>query len=420
MKKHVVKTFITLFLAAVCVSGIFAGGKSEPTNSETVKKTVELTIFIGHGDMEKGTSEIISEYEKLNPNVKITAIYNSKDYATQFQSMIASNSLPDIALVMKQNITEYTKSELFLDLSDRPAAKLLFDIAKEPNSLNGKLYAVPFHLQGYGLLYNPDLLQKAGITQPPQTLIELKNACEKLKTAGITPFASMIKEQWACGQYLLFGISPILAKNPSMVDDINSGKMSFNSPSFLKVFDYIDIMKNNDQDDPMNYAFGESAAYFGQEKAAMAIHGEWILRTALDVNPNLKMKISGIPYSENPIDSMVITGTADGIGIVKSSKNLEEAKKFFDYYTTVQSGQIMSKYNHALVPMKGFDASLLHPVYQDILKMMEAGKSVGWEWVKLKPSSVKESDISIQAYMNGSLSKEQVLQNVENAIDLAR
>ncbi len=406
------KSLAFAVVLAVCGLGLIPGAQAAPQ--------VQLTFFCSHGDMEQGTKVVIAAYEKLHPNVTITDSYNSKDYETQFQSMLASNTLPDLASVIQQRIPDYAKLDLFQDLSDRPVAKILYDVAKGPNTYQGKLYAVPFHLQGYGLLYNPDLFKKAGITQAPRTLTELKDAVARLKKAGITPFVSQFKEQWACGQYLLFGISPILARSPTLISDVNSGKQSFHNDQFLSIFNYMDIMKANVPPNPMDYAFGEGATYFGQEKAAMAIHGDWILQTALDANPNLHVKIVGIPYSENPNDPRVVIGVADGMGIVKSSPNLSAAKDFFDYYTTVSSAQIVSKYNHAFSPLKGFDTSGLNPVYSDISKLIDQGKGVGWEWSKLNPVVVSEANQSVQAYLTGSLTKEQVLDNIEKALAQAR
>ena len=381
---------------------------------------VNLTFFCGHGDMEQGTKEVIAAYEKAHPNVTITDMYNSKDYETQFQSMLASNTLPDMALVIQQRIPEYAGLGLFRDLSDRPVAQRMFDVAKAANTYQGKLYAVPYHLQGYGLLYNPDLFAKAGITQPPRTLTELKAVVAKLKAAGITPFVSQFKEQWACGQYLLFGISPMLAANPSLITDVNSGAKSFDNDTFRSIFDYLDIVKANVPPNPMDYAFGEGATYFGQQKAAMAIHGDWILQTALQANPNLKVKIVGIPYSENPNDPRVVVGVADGMGIVASSPHLAQTIDFFDYYTTVASAQIISKYNHAFAPQKGFDTSGLNGVYTDISNLIAQGKGVGWEWSKLNPVVVQEADKSVQAYLTGSLTRDQVLNNIEKTLATAR
>jgi hypothetical protein len=54
------------------------------------------------------------------------------------------------------------------------------------------------------------------------------------------------------------------------------------------------------------------------------------------------------------------------------------------------------------------------------MKLIEAGKGVGWEWVKLNPAVVKAVDMSMQAYMSGAMTSEQVLDNAEKAIAVAR
>lgn len=407
------KRFLLFLVLALIAAAMFARGGRE-------HQPVDLTFFSGHGSLEPGTTEIIAAYEAHNPGVTITAIYNSRDYATQFQSMLASNTLPDIALVVKQLIPQFAQDGTFRDLSDRPAADLLFDVAREPNSYEGKLYAIPTALQGYGLQYNPDLFEQAGIKGTPQTLSELRGASAALREIGVVPFTTMVGEQWATGQYLLFGISPILAKNPGMAEAINSGRMSFNNDKLAQVFEYIDIMRANQQPNAISYAFGEGAAHFGGLKSGMTVHGEWILRTALGVNPDLKLTIVGIPYTDNPEDPVVVVGTADGHGVIASTPRMKETLAFFDYYTSVESGQIISTYDRSLVPLRGFDASALHPVYQEILSLIESGQSVGWEWIKLNPAAVRAADVSMQAYMNGDMTREEVLQAVEDAIDLAR
>ena len=48
----------------------------------------------------------------------------------------------------------------------------------------------------FGLIYNQDLLDKAGVEKVPETMTELKDCVEKLKAADITPFTSGYAEWW--------------------------------------------------------------------------------------------------------------------------------------------------------------------------------------------------------------------------------
>jgi raffinose/stachyose/melibiose transport system substrate-binding protein len=199
-----------------------------------------------------------------------------------------------------------------------------------------------------------------------------------------------------------------------------AGTVKFTDPAFQSVFDYIDIFRQNVPENPFTYAFGEGASFLGQNKAAMAVHGDWILRTALEVNPNLNVHMVGLPVTNNVNDPRIIVGVANGLGIIKNSKHLDEAIKFFDYLTSLKSMQTISKYNHAFSPLKGFDTSGLHPVYEDINVAMQNGRSIPWEWLKVSPGGVKsEAGKSIQAYLSGQIDKQQVLENIQRALDMA-
>ncbi|MCH3918047.1 MAG: extracellular solute-binding protein [Spirochaetia bacterium] len=393
---------------------LFANGTQEAS-------PIELTFFCGHGDLEQGTKEIVSAYEQEHPNIKITTIFNSKDYSTQFQSMMATNTLPDIIMVDQERLAELVKTNILLDLSDRPVATRLFDVAKEPNTIDGKLYSVPFHLQGYGLLYSPELLSKVKVDKAPATLEELKTDAKKLKDAGITPFTPMFNETWADDQYFLFGISAMLQEDPKLIAGLYNGSIKYTDARFAKVFDYIDVLKNNTVENPFSYGFGEGASYFGQGKASFAVHGDWILRTALKVNANLDVHLAPLPWSDDAKQNKVIIGVANGMGINRNSKHLKETENFFDYYTTLDSAQKLSKYNFAYVPQKGFDTKDLHEVYADITSALESGNAISWEWLKVAPGGVKlEVGQSMQAYLSGQLTRQQVLENIQSAFEAAQ
>jgi raffinose/stachyose/melibiose transport system substrate-binding protein len=82
--------------------------------------------------------------------------------------------------------------------------------------------------------------------------------------------------------------------------------------------------------------------------------------------------------------------------------------------------QTISRYNHAFSPVNGFDTSTLHPVYEDINIAMKNGNAIPWEWLNVAPGGVKlEAGKSMQAYLNGQIDKEQVLANIQNALNMA-
>ena len=108
--------------------------------------------------------------------------------------MIAAGNYPNIALVGRgATEKQYVENDLLLDLTDRPVTKIMTDLNKKTHENNGKIYSVSTGVGVYGLLYNKEVLAKAGITDPPKTLTELKKVCEALQSKGITPFMPQFK-----------------------------------------------------------------------------------------------------------------------------------------------------------------------------------------------------------------------------------
>src|SRR5439155_772461 len=68
--------------------------------------------------------------------------------------------------------------------------------ATQLSVFQGKQYRVGFYTVGFGLEYNKDLYDKAGLNadSPPKTFDELLNACDKLKSKGIQPIGGGVKD----------------------------------------------------------------------------------------------------------------------------------------------------------------------------------------------------------------------------------
>ncbi len=56
-------------------------------------------------------------------------------------------------------------------------------------SVGGRQYGVPYTFYQVGLYYRRDMLAAAGIAEPPRRWRDLLPACDKLRPAGIEPFA---------------------------------------------------------------------------------------------------------------------------------------------------------------------------------------------------------------------------------------
>jgi multiple sugar transport system substrate-binding protein len=142
---------------------------------------VTEVTFMGWGGQQEdnGVRAAVTEFEKSNPNIKVTWLQiptqTTPDFTAAFLSNVAAGTAPDTAFVDASNYETFTKKGLLLDITDR--------IMKDPQ-LGAKDYFIEpqesarcaddqGHWHGIGscwvaphLYYNADLLDKAGIKPP--------------------------------------------------------------------------------------------------------------------------------------------------------------------------------------------------------------------------------------------------------------
>ena len=58
------------------------------------------------------------------------------------------------------------------------------------------MYGIAIKGNYFGMIYNEDVLKDAGVDKVPETTEELKAACDKIKSAGYTPFTTGFMEWW--------------------------------------------------------------------------------------------------------------------------------------------------------------------------------------------------------------------------------
>jgi raffinose/stachyose/melibiose transport system substrate-binding protein len=272
----------------------FAQGDVELTLWDN--QTSEDTVKIIKGSMER--------FAKDTPGFKVNDISIANDnYQEKFRVALASNSVPDLFLHWSGGpMVSYIKAGAIADITeymDKDNYKDRFmDGALSQATYDGKLWAVPIESLSIALFfYNKDVFDANGIAVPT-TLSELEAACEKLKAAGITPFALSNKSMWPGSMYYMYlvdryGGSQVFSDAANM-----TGTHTFEDPAFVKAGnkiqewvskDYFNVGFNGlDEDD------GISRQLLYNGDAAMYLMGTWALSTIKNENPEFYDKSCGI------------------------------------------------------------------------------------------------------------------------------
>lgn len=170
--------------------------ESEPAVEEPIDyKNTEFRItWWGNDNRHNSTIALIEEFEKNFQNLKIDVEYTAfGDYFTKLNTQATGNDLPDVIQMNTPQYTGLVESGILLPLDDYIASGVI-DLSKVPevaisvDKVNGVTYAITTGTNVPLYIYNPALLEEAGVTisQTP-TLDEFIDVAKKVydKTGAV-------------------------------------------------------------------------------------------------------------------------------------------------------------------------------------------------------------------------------------------
>jgi multiple sugar transport system substrate-binding protein len=273
---------------------------------------------------------------------KIITAINSGEPPDVVLSFVLDNIGQFCASGAWQDLTPYMERDGF-DLSQFPDAALQY------TSFAGSQCALPFLTDAYGLYYNVDMFDEAGITEPPQTLSELADVAKQLtvfasdgsiERAGIV-MATGYYETTVLTMGSMFGVEWYSEDGTqSAIDD---------DPAWTEFFEWqhdfiADVYGEGDfqtgADRLERFVAGQgdefsTAQDFQAGRVAMNLDGEWRTAFIADEAPDLNYETAPFPVPDDRADQYgmgQIGGTI--IGIPRGSDNPEEAWLLLQYMAT--------------------------------------------------------------------------------------
>lgn len=166
-------------------------------------QAVELKLWV-HPDFSPSAGlpsvadaykQAYAEFEKENPGItiKYEIERGGTEALQQFLTAATSNTLPDLALLDGFWISRLAETGKLQPLNDLWSAKSQAHWLKQSIdavTLDGKIYAVPFHTSWRGLFYPIDTMKQLGVETPPQTWDQFLALGQKAKDKGM--FVTML------------------------------------------------------------------------------------------------------------------------------------------------------------------------------------------------------------------------------------
>jgi raffinose/stachyose/melibiose transport system substrate-binding protein len=334
---------LILVLASACGKEEAAGKPDKKTGDGKEKATVTLTIGSWRTEDTAAYAKVIEAFNKKNPEIKVEfKPSKNTEYNTILNTALQSGEGPDIL-----HLRPYAPGIALADAGYIEPLDGLKGLNTFPESAlaaskgsDGKQYGVPLNMSTTQMFYNKKIFKDLGL-KIPKTWDEFIALNEKIKKAGITPIALGSKEGWLLSAaHGMFG--PAQYGGNKFVEKISKGETNFNSAEFVNSIKAMDELKAYF---PKNYeglGMEDIRTLFFTEKAAMFPMGSWEIEVVRGMNPNLDFGFFPMPSAVG--NDPTITAWVDGSYAVNAnSKHKEEAKKFMEFLTTKEFGQLFTK-----------------------------------------------------------------------------
>ncbi|MEK4513746.1 ABC transporter substrate-binding protein [Paenibacillus sp. FSL H8-0122] len=386
-----------------------------PEAGKAPAKDVTIKMFQFKVEIAEQLNALAEEYEKeTGVKVEVETHGGGEDYGALLKAEIASGSEPEIF-----NNGGYTALVPYMDratdLSNEPWAAQLIPTAKTPATVDGKLYGMPMNVEGYGLIYNKDLFAKAGITEEPKTLPQLKDAVAKLKTAGITPFEAT-NEWWSMGIHL---VNVGMAHQPDpkqFIDDVKAGKQTIKGNAVFKQWlDLVDVIFDNAQDNKMTTDYATQVAEFASGKAAMMLQGNWTQGDIDKIDPALNLGLLPLPINNE--EGTILVGVPNNYIVNSKSAHPEEAKAFLNWMVSSETGQKYLTKEFKFIPAEANITADAADIGQVAVAVQEKSASaLGWNWDMFPDGVTQGFGAAMQEYLGGQLNHDQLLEKLDKAV----
>ncbi|MGM0883491.1 MAG: ABC transporter substrate-binding protein [Bacillota bacterium] len=417
------KRFTSLVLATVLITSIMAGcGNSNANktpaadNTNTTKKEdVSIRVFQFKVEIADAMNRMAEEYEKeTGVHVDIETHGGGEDYGALLKADFAAGSEPEIFAN-----GGFTGLEPYMsratDLSSEPWAADVLDTAKEPVTVDGKLYGMPMNTEGYGLIYNKDLFAKAGITETPKTISQLTDAVKKLQAAGITPFEAT-NEWWSLGIHL---VNVAIASQPDpagFAEDLKAGKTTIKENKvFQEWLNLVDLIFNNAQKNKLTTDYSTQVAEFASGKAAMMQQGNWTQPDIDKVNPDLNLGVLPLPINDS--EGHVLVGVPSNWIVNSKSAHPEEAKAFLNWMVSSETGKkFLTKEFKFMPALKSITATEDEIGQVAVAIQEQAPAALGWQWDRFPDGTMQGFGAAMQEYLGAQINKDQLLDKLDQAV----
>ena len=395
----------------------------------TGQSTREINVWHWMTDRQDAFEALAAQYEQQT-GIKVTfSLFAPSDaYSQKVIAAAQANVLPDIYGILDKRAiaAAFIKEGYVADLTaDLQADNGAWEKTFFPRALDNQrfvndnvdqvkpgIYGIPLDVTSVQMVYNRNLLKKAGLVKAPATFDEFLVAVQALRRVGIAPFVTGFGEIWIVDCFAFNYAFNILGEARIMATF--RGDVPYTDPDWVKVFTVFKTLAQKGAFMEGIVSKGNKYAEqdFALERAAFSFDGSWAVNIYKSMNPNLDYGVVPLPAMKAR-EAMRVWGGAGSTFVVNGQTPRKDEAVAFLKWMTAKSQQVFLAGKTNNLPANREAGVSLPTVLGDFSRAMEYSTHPSVWALNEDPLVVEVFDRGIQAIIIGEKTPEEVAREVQ-------
>lgn len=348
-------------LTAVTMASCGSGESDDSASGDGEYTGRGPITYVAGKDTSGYVQDMLDVWNKKHPDEKVTFIELPTDADAQRQQMIQNaQTESDEYAVLSVDVVwnaEFAANRWIDELpaDEFPTDKML-DPVVETGEYRDKLYSVPMASDGGLLYYRTDLMEKAGIEEPPTTWAQMKKDCAEIKKLPEAKGMNCYAGQFEKYEGLTVNFSEAVnSAGGEIVAD--SGKPNVDSPEAEKGLDFLVDSFKDGTVPKKAITYQEEDGRRAFQGGDLIFHRNWPYIHNLASADDGSSKVDG-KFDVAPLPGMEGPGTSSlgghNLALSSHAKNKATAVDFMKYFTSHASAK------------KRLDIASIAPPYADL------------------------------------------------------
>jgi raffinose/stachyose/melibiose transport system substrate-binding protein len=423
MKKRTKALLLASIMVIASLTGCSNNAASEKQTTTEATDSSDIavsnsgnTIRVVNGKIEidEPLKKFAKEYqEKTGQEVIIESLGGGVDINGTLKGYLAAGNMPDLFVFGGEGDYQ-TWKDYMTDLSAESwTAGTNFGFKDE----NGKVVGFPYAVEGYGITYNADVLQKAGID--PLTLTSYdayKKAFETIDEMkdelGLSAVCSVAAESgqmyWSTANHLFgYYLSGGLERgDTTYIDMLKEGKIDKERLGQFADFMHL-LFQYADKNVLFSGTYDDQLALWAQGKTAFITQGNWIDPSLPSYDVSFNCGIAPLAFTKEEMTG-VLADCPSWWAVYNEGSNIDACKAFINDLATSEEGQkclvtdcgMISPYTTTTIAPKT-------PLAVSLKGYVDSNNSYSWEWTKMPEGIAQNATGNVfELFAKGELDKE--------------